>query len=170
MARRKSRKSKTPRRRNSKAINAINVAQTYFQTAIITRAAFRVNPLEFFTGQQTLTRNKASYNATTGTWNQYTVEETGYHPVINGSAMTLPELLGIDDGTRSIDVGGYNPSGNTMEAIRENISLNGGLIKPLVQTAALNAGFTIGKKLLRKQLGITRKVIKAAGFEGMVKV
>lgn len=100
-----------------------------------------------------------------------TVTTTGYQPVMNGTAFTLPELLGLNTkaGTE-ISLGGAGYSGTAMEAIKDNIALNGGIITPIVQTAVLNIGFVAGKALMRKQLGIARKGLKMAGLNGMVKV
>ena len=138
MARRKSRKTSKPRRSKAKgAINVLNVAQTYLQTGIITRAAFRTNPIEFLTGQQTSIVSGMKFQQSTQTWVNYSTGVAGE---------------------------------TAWDAIRENVSLNGGWITPVVQTAVLNVGFTVGKKLMRKQLGLTRKALKMANLDGMVKV
>ena len=72
MARRKSRKTSKPRRSKAKgAINVLNVAQTYLQTGIITRAAFRTNPIEFLTGQQTSIVSGMKFQQSTQTWVNY---------------------------------------------------------------------------------------------------
>ena len=171
MARRKSRKASKPRRSKAKgAINVLNVAQTYLQTAIITRAAFRTNPYEFITGQQTLTSYAMKY--VNGGWVNTSSTSTGYGPVDNGSAITLPELFGRDGPNNVVAFGGNTGvAGETAwDAIKQNIELNGGWITPIAQTAVLNIGFTVGKKVLRKQLGLTRKALKMANLDGMVKV
>tara|TARA_R110000803_G_scaffold117988_2_gene186415 strand:- start:285 stop:803 length:519 start_codon:yes stop_codon:yes gene_type:complete len=172
MARRKSRKASKPRRRNSKAINVLNVAQTYLQTGIITRAAFRTNPIEFLTGQQTSIVSGMKFQQSTQTWVNYSNAVTGYNPIANGSAITLPELFGRDGPNNVVPFGGSTGiAGETAwDAIKENVSLNGGWITPVVQTAVLNVGFTVGKRLMRKQLGLTRKALKMANLDGMVKV
>ena len=59
MARRRASKKKTTRRKPK--FNALNAAQTYLQTAIVTQSAFNVSPIEFVTGYQSITRNK--YNS-----------------------------------------------------------------------------------------------------------
>jgi len=56
------------------------------------------------------------------------------------------------------------------QAVRENIRLNGGYMKPIVQTAVLNIGFTVGKKVFRKQLSGVRKGLKMAGLSKDVAV
>jgi len=171
MARRRASKKKTTRRRKPK-FNALNAAQTYLQTAIITQAAFRVTPIEFVTGRQSITTVKQNQlGQTTGI-----STSTGYQPVVNGSAITLPELFGMDkDNGFAINVGGYSQFGNggfkaMGEAVRKNIELNGGYMKPIVQTAVLNIGFTVGKKLFRKQLSGVRKGLKMSGLSKDVTV
>jgi len=170
MARRRATKRKTPRRRNSKTLNVVNVAQTYLQTAIITQAAFNVNPIEFVTGQQTLDKTTGSYNRTTGEITYSTSQVTGYQPLLNGSAITLPELFGANRGGLEIKAGGMWAGGTPMEAVRNNIRLNGGIFKPMYQTVVLNASFAIGKRIFSKQLGLVRQGLKLGGLSGMVKV
>lgn len=169
MARRRPSKKRTTRRRPK--FNVLNAAQTYLQTAIITQAAFQVSPIEFVTGNQTLNRVKVNqYGQTTGV-----STTTGYQPVGNGTAITLPELFGRDTTLGTINAGGYSIYGNggleaMTQAVRENIRLNGGYMKPIVQTAVLNIGFTVGKKVFRKQLSGVRKGLKMAGLSKDVAV
>lgn len=169
MARRRASKKKTTRRRPK--FNALNAAQTYLQTAIVTQAAFRVTPIEFITGNQSITRDK--YDRSGAIIGQSTT--LGYQPVANGTAITLPELFGKDMTGKEIFAGGYSIYGNgglaaMSEAVRENVRLNGGLMKPIVQTAVLNIGFTVGKKVFRKQLSGVRKGLKMAGLSKDVTV
>ena len=170
MARRRATKRKTPRRRST-SLNLVNTAQTYLQTAIITRAAFNVNPIEFVTGQQTLTSTtrKQIGGANSPYYVTSTDTNTGYQPLLNGSAITLPELFGAGDSVGFGASGGW-ADGTAMEAVRANIILNGGYFKPIYQTVVLNAGFAVGKKVFSKQLGLVRKGLKLGGPAGMVKV
>ena len=165
MARRKS-KRKTTRRSSKTGVNVLTLAQTYLQTAIITQAAFRTNPYEFFTGQQTVQNWKPSPY---GTGNIATGYTTGYMPLTNGTQLTLPEILGFNDASGAVVAVGGGPS-MFMDSVKDNLALNGGIIKPIMQTAVLNIGFTVGKKLMRKQLGLVRKGIKVAGMKGVVSV
>lgn len=166
MARRKSRSK--PTRRRTPSFNVVNAAQTYLQTAIITRAAFNTNPLEFVTGQQFMPGSTTTERVTVGnlSYNQTrtTADSFGYNPIGNGTALTLPELMGFDKGSETVAFG----SGG-MEAIKANIALNGGLLTPVFQTIGLNAGFAIGKKLLRSQRTLLNRGAKMAGFGSMVK-
>ena len=168
MARRRATKRKTPRRRST-SLNLVNTAQTYLQTSIITRAAFNVNPIEFVTGQQTLTSTTTKPFGTTGYTYDVTSTNTGYQPLLNGSAITLPELFGAGDKVGFGATGGW-ANGTPMEAVKANIMLNGGYFKPIMQTVVLNAGFAVGKKVFSKQLGLVRKGLKLGGLAGMVKV
>jgi len=170
MARRKSRKATKTRRPNSKAINVLNVAQTYMQTAILTRAAFRTTPLEFFTGQQSITSEIWKASPSGGRYLAGTKTTTGYMPITNGTQLTLPELLGMNTAQGlEVPLGGSGHT-TTMGAIKDNIALNGGIFQPIAQTVILNVGFTLGKKLLSKQISLTRKGLKMANLDRMVKV
>ena len=96
-------------------------------------------------------------------------EFTGYLPIINGSAITLPELFGAGDKVGFGGTGGWG-GGTPMEAIKNNIALNGGYFKPIMQTVYLNVGFAVGKRVFSKQLGLVRQGLKLGGLSGMVKV
>ena len=172
MARRRS-KAKTQRRKKQ-AVNLLSIAQTYANTAIITRAAFRTNPIEFLTGNQTLTATtyKTIGGVRTATGTRTT---EGYQPIHNGTALTLPEIFGRNYNGKEILAGGYSIHGNGgtsafMEAVKENISLNGGYLVPVVQTIGVNAGFMIAKKLLSKQRRVINKGFKMAGLRSDVMV
>ena len=168
MARRRTTKPKR-RTKRSTSLNIVNAAQTYLQTAIVTQAAFRTNPLEFLTGQQSMTTTKRMEVGNTGYFYNQSSTSIGYTPVANGSAMTLPELFGAGDSVGFGGTGGW-AGGTPMEAIKENIMLNGGYFKPIYQTVVLNASFAIGKRVFAKQLGLVRKGLKLGGLDGMVKV
>ena len=148
----------------------VDVAQTYLQTAIVTRAAFNTNPLEFVTGMQTIgatTRTESREFGSTGVFYDQTVNVpafTGYAPILNGTALTLPELLGFDSERGEVSFG----SGG-IEAIKANIALNGGIMKPIVQTIGLNVGFAVGKRLFSKQRTLMNKAAKFANVGSMVK-
>ena len=172
MARRRVKKTRRPRKQ---AFSLMNAAQTYANTAILTRAAFRTNPIEFVTGQQTIT--SANYKTIGGVRQQVgTTTSTGYMPIMNGTALTLPEIFGKDrsDGT-SIYAGGYSIMGHGgmnafTDAVRENIRLNGGLAVPIMQTIGVNVGFAVAKKLLAKQRRGINKGLKMAGLRKDVMV
>ena len=112
------------------------------------------------TSEQVQVGNLDFYTTRTTT----TPSMTGYFPIANGTALTLPELLGFDTAAGTVNFG----SGG-MEAIRANIALNGGLFKPVMQTVGLNIGFAIGKKVFSKQRSLLNKGAKMAGFSSMVK-
>ena len=169
MPRRNGRKKPTGKKKV--AFNLLTAAQTYANTHILTMAAFRVNPITFFTGQETLsgTTTKKLQSGQTITQN-YSV--TGYLPELNGTRLTLPELMGFDkkDGT-VVPFGGSQVGGmTTMEQIRKNIELNGGYTVPLIQTIGVNVGFTVAKRLLSKQRRGINKALKVAGLRKDVMV
>jgi len=170
MARRRA-KAKRPSQRKS-AFNLVNAAQTYINTGIITQAAFRVNPIQFFTGQQTLTSTKQMTVGNTGYSYGQTTSTTGYQPLANGSMMTLPELLGFDTSSGdSVPFGGPSLMGvSPMDQIRSNIAMNGGLARVATQTVLVNVGFAVGKKLLSRQRRGINKVLKMGGLRKDVMV
>ena len=169
MARRKSRK--TPTKRRSRGFNLVDATQTYLQTAIITRAAFNTNPIEFVTGMQNLAGRTSTDSVEFGTsgyfYDQTTTTQasSGYLPILNGTALTLPEILGFDNAA-----GDSVPFGSGgLAAIRANIALNGGVIKPLMQTVGLNIGFAVGKRVFTKQRALLNKGAKMSGLASMVR-
>ena len=170
MAAKRGKGKSTSRNRRSPALNVVNLAQTYLQTAIVTQAAFRTTPYEFFTGQQTVSQNIWKTNqATGGNYLAGTRDVTGYMPIGNGTQLTLPELFGRNqaDGT-AISAGGA--PGPFWDSMKTNIELNGGWVKPVMQTVVLNVGFTVGKRVFKNQLGIVRKGLKMAKLDRLVKV
>jgi len=169
MARRKSRK--TPTRRARRGFNLVDATQTYLQTAIVTRAAFNTNPIEFVTGMQniagTTTTERVEFGTSGYMYDQTTTtaDQRGYLPIMNGTALTLPELLGFDNAA-----GDSVPFGSGgLTAVRANIALNGGIIKPLMQTIGLNVGFAIGKRVFTKQRALLNKGAKMSGLASMVR-
>ena len=170
MAAKRGKGKSAPRSRRSPALNVVNLAQTYLQTAIVTQAAFRTTPYEFFTGQQTMTQNIWKTNQSTGgAYVAGTREVTGYMPMNNGTMLTLPELFGRDDPNGASVAAGGGP-GQFWDSVKTNIELSGGYFKPVMQTVVLNVGFTVGKRVFKNQLGIVRKGLKMAKLDRMVKV
>jgi len=175
MAAKRGKGKSTSRNRRSPALNVVNLAQTYLQTAIVTQAAFRTTPYEFFTGQQTQTRFKYVQNTFQqgGGTHRVDYDVTGYMPMGNGTQLTLPELFGrdaIDEHGRDVSVSAGGGPGPFWESMKANIELNGGWVKPVMQTVVLNVGFTVGKRVFKNQLGIVRKGLKMAKLDRMVKV
>jgi len=167
MARRRT-KAKAKRSRKP-AFNLMNAAQTYLNTAIITRAAFRVTPIEFFTGTtaDTVTENWKT-NPSGGRYLAGTTTTSGYQPIANGTQLTLLEILGRDSPSGAVvPFGGH---GVFMDNVKENIKLNGGLINPIIQTVGVNVGFAVAKKLLSKQRRVVNKGLKMAGLRKDVMV
>ena len=161
MARRKSTRRTTRRSSTRGSVNVVDLAQTYLQTGIITRAAFGTNPIEFFTGQQTISGLRSTPQ---GGMESYAV--SGYFPNSNMNQLTLPELLGFDGGQSE---GAVALGSGGMDAIKANIQANGGIMKPIVQTAVLNVGFAVGKKMFGKQRRLMNKVSKASGMSKLVR-
>lgn len=160
MARRKTSRKKPVRRQSKKGVNIVNAAELYITSSIITSSMFKANPIEFVTG-----RTFPVSNSTTR------MTSYSYRPFADGNVLTLPELLGID-GTNTkptvqVPFGGINPIVATVQA---NLASYGGLGKVATDTIIVKVGFTVAKKLLRKQRTAINKGIKMLGMKGTVSV
>jgi len=160
MARRRTRTRKTRTRRTKRGFNLMNAAELYVTTNILTESMFAVNPLQFLTG-------RTSGFALNYGQGQPDYQNNVYRPIADGTATTLPELLGVDSNGTSIPFGGVRP---LMPTIQTNLAAYGGLGKVAVNTIVVKAGFTIAKKLLSKQRRVLNEGIKAVGLKGSVSV
>lgn len=162
MARRRMTKRRTRRRKSG--FNIVNAAELYLTTDVLTRNFMGTTPLGFFTGQEMGT-------LTTGV-NQFgkanLVQGMGYFPT--ASSVTLPELLGFDARRQgapqaSVPLGGING----LNQIKANVTANA--IPAIMQYAGVKIGFTIGKRLLRKQRSfINNKILQPIGLKSTVVV
>ena len=165
MARRKAKKTRRSRRT---AINLVNAAELYMQTAVITNNVMGTNPFTALTGMEYGT----TMFANTGMRKQYGVESYGYYP--SSSSVTLPELLGLDKGAASGNTG-YSSSGAVVPfgqgtaVIKANFKAN--IVPMIIQTIGVRAGFAIGKRLMSKQRSfLNNKVLKPIGLAKEVRV
>ena len=157
MARRRTSSKKT-RRTSKRGFNILNAAELYLQTGIFTTSMFGANPYEFLTGR---TSGMSTMNGA----QVYRTSE--YAPTMDGSILTLPELLGVNSANSVIAFGGND---TIMPQIRNNLDAYGGLPKVVIQSVLLKAGFTIGKKLLSRQRTAANAGIKMMGLKGSVSV
>jgi len=161
MARRRTSRKKPTRRRSKRGLNVVNAAELYLQTNILTKSMFGANPLEFVTGRT----SGFGLSGPGGEMPDYLTNV--YRPGSDGSILTLPELLGVNSANYTVPFGG---SDAIMPQIQNNLANFGGIGKVLTQTIVLKAGFTIGKKLLRKQRTVMNEGIKMLGLKGTVSV
>lgn len=148
MARRRSTK-KTTRRRVSKAVNAVGVAESMLLANAVTKGFFGTNLVEFVTGFQ----------------------DGKFKAGADGSyRLTLPELAGFTtSGFNPTNIGGRYGSGYGFgDAIRNNLKSNAGsMVTTLIVAPIL---FRAGSKLLSKPRSQANKLLKMSGIGSMVKV
>ena len=161
MARRRTSRKKAARRTSKRGFNVVNAAELYLQTGIFTQAVFGANPYSFITGRT------SGFGLSGAQGQMPSYQSNTYRPASDGSILTLPELLGVDSANSVIAFGGND---TIMPQIRNNIANYGGLPKVLIQSVVLKAGFTIGKKLMRKQRTAINSGIKMMGLKGSVSV
>ena len=152
MARRKSKRS--PRRRFT-GLAVLPALEAYVQTSIWTNAALHVSPIEFFTG-------------IIGSSNQL-ASQSGFNPGRDGTAITLPELLGAGPGGVGGNFGTY--AANLPEAINKNMGGIEGVMMTGLKSAGVGIGFNLVKKMTRKaRSGLNRQILKPLGVSDMIRV
>lgn len=160
MARRRTSRKKTSRRRRKSGLNLVNAAELYLTTNVLTKSMFGANPFQFVTG-----RTSGWGLAQNGNMPDYLVNQ--YRPASDGAILTLPELLGVDGPNYQVSFGGNDA---IMPQIQTNLANFGGIGNVVTQTVLLKVGFTVGKKLLRKQRTVLNKGINLMGLKGSVSV
>lgn len=158
MARRRTSKNRTTRRRNTLSIS--NAAQSLIIGNAFVKGATNANLYQFFTGRVDSGTNLGTY----------------YNPTTKDDIITLPELLGIDRSRQQITTNTgstYNlgpasvSPGLQLEKMKENIQANA---FSMVGTAiVVPIAFKLGKKVLSKS-GVTRTANKAFKMVGLGEV
>jgi len=90
-----------------------------------------------------------------------------YRPIADGSILTLPELLGVNSANSTIAFGSNDA---LLPQIQNNLANFGGVGNVVTQTILLKVGFTVAKKMLRKQRTVLNKGIDMMGMKGTVSV
>ena len=144
MAKRGRKKSTTPRRRKSKAINLVNLGESLLVGNVITEGLFNMNMYDFFL-------------AGTGFSNQ---NWTGQ----GESTISFRELITWPASATT----GSTVTESRFNVIRENLKTS--LVPMVGGLIAVRVGSKIVNKQLRPMLTQGNKVIKMAGFGDMVKV
>ena len=138
MARRK----KSARRRSPKTTSLLNVAEAYAQANVLTSGALGTSPVGFVMGATDLgMKSVSSYNQLGG--NMMINESVG------GGAISLGDIVSRPDQAFGI--------------IQSNVMSNWqGMI---VQSAGINIGFRLGKRLLRRPISsVNRNIFKQLGI------
>ena len=158
MARRRTAKNKTTRRRNTISIS--NTAQSLIIGNAFVKGATNANLYQFFTG-------RVDSGTALGTY---------YNPTTKDDIITLPELLGIDRSRQQITTTAgqsYNlgpmtaTPGLQLEKMKSNIQANA---FNMVGTAiVVPIAFKLGKKVLSKS-GVTRSANKVFKMVGLSEV
>jgi len=161
MARRRTSRKKPTRRRSKRGLNLVNAAELYLTTNVLTKSMFGANPFEFVTGR---TSGFASYSTSQSgpAWQQ-----NMYRPGSDGTIMTLPELLGVNSANTTV---AFGTNDAIMPQIQNNLANFGGIGNVVTQTILLKVGFTVAKKMLRKQRTVLNKGIDMMGMKGTVSV
>lgn len=141
MARRK----KATRRRGPRSASLINLAESYAYANTLTTGIMGTTPIGFITGGADIGMQKvSSYNQLTG----------------NTSSMQLvgADVISLADITTS--------PGASFNAMQSNFQSN--YMNMFYQAAAINVGFKLGKRLLRRPISnVNRNIFKplGAGFK-----
>lgn len=147
MARR--RRTTKPKRRVSKAVNAVGVAESMVLANAVTKGFFGTNLVEFMTGFQ----------------------DGKFKAGADGSyRLSLPELAGFTtSGFNPTNIGGrYGAGFGIGDALKYNLKNNAGsMVTTLIVAPIL---FRAGSKLLRKPRSQANKLLKMSGVGSMVKV
>jgi len=151
MARRRSMKKKTTRRRKQ-GINLVNLAQSAVIANATTKGLFGASLPEFITG-----RMRANGF-------QFRPGGDGF------SVITLPELLGFRSGSWSLSgVGGNYGTGKTfLDGVAYNFDKQG--LQMIGTLIAAPIAFKLGTKLTAKPRRDANKLLKMAGLSTVVKV
>jgi len=161
MARRRTSRKKPTRRRAKRGFNVVNAAELYLTTNVLTKSMFGATPLEFVTGRT----SGFGLSGPGGEMPDYLLNT--YRPASDGTIMTLPEILGINAANTTVAFGTNDP---ILPQIQNNLANFGGIGNVVAQTFLLKVGFTVGKKLLRKQRTVLNDGIKMMGLKGTVSV
>lgn len=136
MAKRRSRKKSTPRRK--KTFNATNFLEGYLTANVVTQTMFRANPVQFLTGYSNGKFRIGSDSSNT---------------------LTIPEMI---KGTSSTIGGGFREAGidTPMEIVRYNLERNNSTQKLVTGLIMIPIAFRVGKKVLSKPRSQVNSLIK----------
>lgn len=140
------------RRRQSKGVNIVNGVEAYLLASAGTLAIFGTDLASFAT-QGWLMPKSSGDNGLTGAGSSWSISAS---ELINGM---FGGNMGMSAAWEQAGLG---------EAIKRNMRTHGG--RSLVSILAIPPLFSVGKKLMKRPISATRKILKDVGLNDIVKV
>jgi len=151
MARRK--KAKAPRRRD-KAISITGLAEAVMLANVGTQAAFNLSAYDWIADGWTA----GTSGSATG------LGQLSLHELVYGNKSKTVSIGYAGGGSTTTSISGTS----NMDVVVSNLQAN--WMPALIQSVAIQIGFRIGKRVLRKPITMGNKALKAAGIRSMVKI
>jgi len=129
------------KRRRSRTISVLNLAETYLYASVLTQGAMSGSPYAVITGENDV---PSSATNTSSIYNQ--AMSGGYGADSWASPISLRDLV-------------QSPNAS-LAAIQGNVARN--VIPMVIQSAMIGVSFKLGKRLLRKPLNATNRGLKMA--------
>ena len=129
------------KRRRSRSISILNLAETYLYASVLTQGAMSGSPYSVITGENDV---PSSATNTGSIYNQ--AMQGGYGSDSWASPISLRDLV-------------QSPNAS-LAAIQGNVARN--VIPMVIQSAMIGVSFKLGKRLLRKPLNATNRGLKMA--------
>tara|TARA_R110000824_G_scaffold296802_1_gene485066 strand:+ start:897 stop:1331 length:435 start_codon:yes stop_codon:yes gene_type:complete len=129
------------KRRRSRSISVLNLAETYLYANVLTQGAMSGSPISVITGEFDV---PGSATNTTSIYN--TAYAGNYQSDSWASPISLRDLV-------------QSPNAS-LAAIQGNVARN--VIPMVIQSAMIGVSFKLGKRLLRKPLSATNRGLKMA--------
>ena len=145
-------KAKRTRRRKSTGINILNVLESYLLASAATRAVFGTDFARFAT-EGWLMPKTSGEGGLTGAGNSWSISAS---ELVNGA---FGGNMGMSAAWQQAGLGA---------AIKRNMRTHGA--RSLVSIMAIPPVFNAGKKLMKRPISVTRKVLKDTGLNDIVKV
>lgn len=152
MARRRTSRKKTTRRRTPKAmINVLNTAEGYIVASAVTQGLFGTNLIKFATEGWLTPKTSGSVMGAGNSW-----------------SLSAQELIMSLMGDNSHMAQNWQDMGGVTASIRKNLTDNGG--KALATIVLAPVAFKAGKRIARNPIRQMNKGIKALGLASTIKI
>ena len=129
------------RRRRSRSISVLNLAETYLYANVLTQGAMSGSPLSVITGQGDVP--DSAVNATS-------IYNSAFNDQYSSDSWASP--ISLRDLVQSPNA--------SLAAIQGNVARN--VIPMVIQSAMIGVSFKLGKRLLRKPISATNRGLKMA--------